>query len=521
MSVRAGHDWTAYVRVGTLQWTIDKGDPAAFGPMAPLSVGWKFPDDGLWPTAPEPLNLQLSLVMPDAASVDQIDIGTSVYVLVYLGITDGTDPLPSVVFTGQVAQLNGHPVRANGTDAWQLDLSCTDYVAGLGEREVAGYIPFQGVGVQTWVEKLFANAGMNPPDWNGGGWGQAMLTLNDGRIEPGSVLERVDSILSTYADGGNIIGAEDIAANHEWYPYEGWRRGYLQPVTFATTGNLSSWRVYWFSKRNTVAASSYADVYPMSMAYSGGLAKWSLFRSSGLAGLGGSDWIDATQVISADYIDFAADWKRTKNTSPTNVSIANNTPADEYVLDPWDQVNKETGERTRGPITTRVTDFLGYQKFNAEWSAEMLLPDVVPYKSTPNGFSWYASADPDAPVLPSWFPGVHTLWLGHSIPLVIDNLPQSQTPAVTPGDPANPAWYAGTLSGATFVIEPGGTYRFDFTMRPGAPEPGGLDIAGLPNGYLRPADAGVGGPAHTATWTPANTDPKLTPHHLRLARRTQ
>lgn len=523
MSVRAGHPYTVKVRVGGLSWTVDKGDAPGFGPMAPMSVGWKFPDDGLWPTAPEPANLQLSLVVPTAATVATIDVGTSVHVEVFLGIDDGAPdftPLPSVVFTGQVAQMDSHPVRAWGQDAWQLDLSCMDYLASLGEREVAGYIPFQGVGVQTWVETLFKNAGLPVPDWNGGGWGQAQLTLNEGRIDPGSLLETVDAILASYADGGDILPPydESVKALHEWYPYEGWRRGYLQPVTDAITGIIDSWRVYWFSRRNTIAAQANTDVYPYAVALvavdSGTM--WTLVPSTGLAGLP-AGYLDCLQVIDADYLDFGANWKRTKNTQPTTIIVSNNTPADEYVLDPWDQVAARTGE-TRPQIATRITDFNGYQQFNAEWAAEMLLPDVVPYKDTPQGFTWYASADPGAPLVPSWFPGVHSLWLGHSLPVVIDNLPPSQTPTITPGAPG-PAWYAGTLSGATFVIEPGGTYRFDFTLRPGAPEPGGLDITDPPNSYLRPKD--VNTTAAATGWTPATTDLKLTPHHLRLARRTK
>lgn len=521
MTTRPGHSYGVEVRVGALSYSIQKGDAPTWGPLAPMSVGWKFPDDGLWPTAPEPANLQLSLVVPDAATVAAVDIGTAVMVEVYLGITDGAPtftPLPSVRFTGQVAQMESHPIRALGQDAWQMDLSCIDYVANLGEREVAGYIPFQGVGVQVWIERLFANAGLAAPDWNGGGWGQGQLTLNEGRIEPGSLLERADSILASYADGGDIVPpVENVAANHQWYPYEGWRRGYLQAVTNLVTGALQSWRVYWFSRRNTLAATSNTDVYPMAVLFNAAIGKWTLGRATGLAGLP-AGYLDCLQVINASYLDFAATWKRTKNTQPTHVIVSNNTPADEYVLDPWDQVAMATGE-LRPQIATRVTDFNGYQRFNAEWAAEMLLPDVVPYKDTPQEFTWYASADPDAPLTPSWFPGPHTLWLGHSLPVVIENLPPSQTPTVTPGDPAARAWYTGVLAGATFVIEPGGTYRFDFTLRPGAPQPGGLDVAQLPNGYLRPKD--VTTTAAAAGWTPANTDRKLTPHHVRLARRTK
>lgn len=506
MSVRAGHDYSCHVRVGDHVWDIAKGDAPDYGPMAPMSIGWKFPDDGLFPCAPEPTNLQLSLVVHSAADLADVDTGTTVHVQVFLGITDGTDPLPSVVFAGRVAQRDGYPARVNGDDAFVVELSCMDYVADLGEREVAGYQPLQGVGVQTWMDYYFRTAGLPELDWNFGGWGQAVLVLNGGRVEPQSLYAAADGMLSTYADGGEIIAPYDESNRflHDAWPTQGWRRGVITPVIDQDTGELdpaTPYRVNWFSRRNTVSEGGGATSYPLFLRLnvSSGLYQLDVEPVSGSI-------LDVTQVISADYLDFAARWKRTKNSSSTTVIVANNTPDTEYVLDPWDQAILTTTE-DRPQIATRVTDFLGYQLFNAEWTTEMLLPDPTPYKDTADGFTWYASSDPSWPLIPSWFPGTHQLWFGFSVPILLTDIPATQSPASERG------WYAGRLGGATFTIEPGGTWDFQFQLIPGAPMPGGIS-SGLASNYATCTSL-----LTTAFGCkPNNLDPTITVHDIRLLR---
>lgn len=505
MSVRPGYPYTVDVIAGPYSWSIDKGDAPAFGPMAPLSIGWDFPDDGLWPTAPESIRLNLSLIAAAQADVAALDIGSVVHVQVFLGVDNGAptfDPLPSVVFSGRVAAMAGSPRRVNGTDAWQLDLTCIDYLADLGEREVSGFMPFQGVGVQVWIERFFALAGLPAPDWNGGGPGSAQLTLNDGQVEPGSLAAVADKMLSSYADGGDWIGSESVPANHDWYPYEGWRRGYLQPDVDPDTGELEGWRLAWFSRRNTVSSYSSACSYPAELQNLGihaedPLRPWEVVMVPSPSGV-----LDVTQVVEADYVDFGATWRRSKNTTPTAIIVSNLTPEAE-APGVWRQTQLTTTE-PRAQVATRITDSLAYLEFNAQFACEMLLPDPAPYKDTADAFHYYASADPSWPMIPSWFPGQHQLWFGHSIPLIITGLPPTQSPVDERG------FYAGTLGGCTFTIEPGGVFGFDFTMHPGAPRPGGFPSAFEWN-YLAVQTVAI-------TCTPAKIDRRVTVHDIRLCR---
>lgn len=509
MTVRPGHTYRAVVRVGSTVWDVEKGDAPTFGPMLPLNIGWQMPQTSEPLPAPEPMTCALSLILEAADDADAYDIGTHVYVRMFLGVDDGAPtftPLPSVVFAGRIAQMEGHPRRVNGTDAYQLDLTCVDYTADLAEYEVAGEIPFQGIGVAAWVDQLFLLAGLSDPDWTDGGFGCAQLTLDGGKLQPSSLLAAVERLLSTYADGGGYTGDESNRMNHaSWATGLGWRRGMLTPVIDEDTGELLSWSVEFYSRYNHLSGGSFASTFPMVLVDDGGLYDLVLDRPDYIP-----DVLDLTQVLDAGYVDFGATWKRTKNTAPTVVIVTNNSPPEDYLSTDWKQAAEYTTE-DRPQVANRVTDFMGYERFNAEFAGELLLPDVVPYRDVADGFTYYASADPAWPVIPSWFPGTHQLWFGFALPILVTNIPDSQNPG-----PHRPGFnfYPGTLAGCVFRLEPGGTFRFDLTLKPGAPMPGGPVGGSVDWAQLQVDDPPLG------SITVDDLHPDLTVHDVRLARRS-
>jgi hypothetical protein len=415
--------------------------------------------------------------------------------------------LPIVGFDGRVAERVGHPRRIPGsppTLGFQLDLTCVDLVADLAESDVAGVFPFQTVAAQVWVETLFSLAGRaGQIDWWTGGAGAVQIVLNDGRIDSQPLSEAVERILASYADGGDVTYPtgqyvdEANPLNHAAWATERWRRGVIRPVSLFVPDFDGEYEVQWTSRRNIAAAGADASTLPMELAPTGPGSTW---RPELIADRGAGIGWDLTQVISADYLDFDAEWTRTKATNPTTVTVANNVPEDLQTLDSWRQVSLSTTE-DRALVVQRVPDCNAVFSFNALQAAEMLLPDLAPYKDTVKSFRWYADRDPAWPLGVSWFADTDfTSFIEGKLPILITDIPPEQSPASDRG------WYAGQLRAARFTLEPGGRYYMDFQLDPGAPPNGGVD------GFLAVQDV-------TALGDVSGVDPSVTVHDIRLVRK--
>lgn len=508
------------LRIGATQWDISKGDPAPDTldggvPLAPLTMGWKYPDDGgLWPTQPVPATVRLAIAYPSAAAADDVQIGSTFDCIVTTGQTYGGVDLQTARVAGRVAQRTATPrnitTPLGGTQpAWVLDLVLTDYTADLAETEVAGIDPLQGVGVRTRIAQLFSMAGMVAPAWSGGGSGsQQLLPDVTGQVQAETLSTAVDRYLKTYADGGEWVVDESVRTNHPEYVRQGWRRGVIRAnLAGAETGEpnpLGPWRMEWISRRTVNDSDPSITYLPLQMVWRGTSETdgvWTLEPTDAPAGV-----LDLSRRISADYLDYDARWTRSKNTSAYRVIVSNNTDTTAYQTD-WRQ--RAATLKNPGPDQTviRITDCRAYRDFNAEFVAQMYLTDQVIPQDAPDKFVWRASEDPSWPrQITSWFPDSNT-WQPASTPILITDLPPSQSPVNSGG------YYAGVLSGVDFTIGRS-RFSFTFTLRAGPPRPGGTTAELVAKwGDLPDVEADGEGPR-----TSSNIDPELRWSDFRLVR---
>lgn len=499
------------LRIGGWFWNITKGDAANWTlaggvPLAPLNVGWQYPNGPLWPAQPDPTNMRLSIAYPSAQAAADLVIGATVHLKVYAGVQVGDTELESVRFAGRIADVTGRP-KSFGTpsggkiEGWVVDLVCVDYTADLAETEVAGEDPFQGLGVRGHIARLFNLAGFNAPGWADGGSGAPQLVPGElGQLQAEPLSTAVDRYLRTYADGGEIVGAESSRFNHTLYRSQGWRRGVVR-ANLTGSGEPNSivpWRIDWISRRAVQGPDRTITIYPLAFVFSDDLSKWTLEPTDPP-----EDVTDLTCRISADYVDHNAVWTRSKNTAPYRVIVSNNIEAGNITN--WRQ--RAATLRNPGPDQSiaRITDCNAINDYNAEYVAAMYLTDQYVPTDSVERFTWRASQDPSWPMLPSWFPDSGHV-VGASQPILVYGLPESQTPIPTRG------WYAGVLDSVLFTLSKG-EFQYAFSLRAGAPRPGGDGEATASWGTV-PTTIDPG--ELPRTWT--NVDSQLHWNDLRLAR---
>jgi hypothetical protein len=111
-------DWTLDITVGAHSWTVNAGDPAGYGPLAGLRVGWAARQDDGWPTHPEPASCTFQVLTETADELADVDLGTPVHVV----FTPTTAAAPLVEFGGivraatQVAHDLGQVTAINALD---------------------------------------------------------------------------------------------------------------------------------------------------------------------------------------------------------------------------------------------------------------------------------------------------------------------------------------------------------------------------------------------------------------------
>lgn len=468
----------------TYSWSIHRGDaPVLPEVLDGLTLGWQVPQSNLWPAQPEPVTASFSLIAEAAADLIGIDRGTPVVLRIWAGVTlDATD-YDSVTFTGAVSDVAGHAVKFGHpdtgveVDGWQLDLIAVDPIAGLGEFTLAGTLNVAGLDVHGTIDAYLGAAlsgalpvdplGAGLLDWSDGGGGTGLVMLNDGVLEPTDVLTVIDRILTGYADGGVVTGDHDDPANHALYASQGWRRGILRPNSDAAgvVDPETPYRVEWVSRRYG-AAPGIGPVLPAVFKDLGaGLYGPAIEAPPASVVIGGVpvDIYDASIVVDAGYLDYGATWTRTKFDGPNVVEVANGTPP-ELMVDPWSKVTATNLLPGESVVAASVPDCLLVFDYSATYVAEMYLDDSlnadVVWSAT--GFRWYASQDPQWPVLRSLFPDTE-LFGEYGAPIVVTGIPASQRPDSRP-------WYVGVPRAVQWTFGQG-EFDIAFDLDPRTPRP--------------------------------------------------
>lgn len=490
------HDWTLALDAGPVHITTSSTATTAVLPavLSGFRTGWSTPDADVWPVQPEAQVCVFSLLAYDAADLAGIDLGSKVHAVFTAGYVDSWnyDPpqvVPSVEFAGTVGALSGVPIRfedpANPgvmVDGWRLDVQAVDYTAQLSGYAVGGpwlSMTFNGhqpgdddnapaIGfpmyASQWLAELLAQAGLPADDgvagsgafWNGATWpygGPKVLPLADG-IEPGPFADAAEDLLRQVPEDSQAATA-------------GFRRGILRPkLALDGSGTLDPdlpYRVEWISRRNP--STTTAVTLPAKLALLTG-GKY----GPQLAPLPvGSSAVDATLTVSSDYLDRSVSWSRDKAGEPERVIVTSKAEKTVQQVDatnrPWSTATTEQPGASAGAITAKVEDTALDAKADALNLGSMYLSDTVADSTVwqPVGFSWRASEDPSWPRPVSWFPAAADTWRGWAVPVVITDVPASQSPDGRP-------WHVGVPQSVDLVIE-GGAFRFDFTLRNHQPRP--------------------------------------------------
>lgn len=126
-------------------WDIQKGDPAAYGPVDGLTIGWKLPDNAAYPSQPEIPYATFQVIVASAADFAGIDVGTPVSIHVWdqpasfktpAGWLDGSGaglPVPVATFGGRITELRAEPHPLG----MLYSVSCLDYLVDLSDTQVS------------------------------------------------------------------------------------------------------------------------------------------------------------------------------------------------------------------------------------------------------------------------------------------------------------------------------------------------------------------------------------------------
>lgn len=475
----AGQTWT---------WTVHRGDPVTAFPVLldGMSFEWGFPDANVWPVQPDPVTAKFSILAEDAADLDGIDRGTPVLIRVWAGFTLDGQEFDSVTFPGRVSDPVGtpitftHPVTGLAVDGWRLDLTCVDITVDLAEYSYS-WVPRNAMppyNVHTHTNGLLASVGLPPMAWGDGGDGQEPR-FAFGEVDQGTnVLQSLVDMLGSYADGGYFdpFAGGDVATNYTLYASQGWRRGIIQANTDddGIVNPAAPYRVDWVSRRYGLQP-GIGPAAPGEFGNSGSGYGIVLTPPPPSIVVGGVTIPvgDGGVVASADYVDYAAKWTRTKFDDPNRVNVPNTiTPASDTGLPVYDWLtvaatNQQPGE---APVVADIAKNRILRRYDAEFVAEMYLgdPDDPGVLWAASGFRWYASQDPSWPTGRALFPACAT-WGGYAAPVVITDIPATQLPN-------GRRWYVGVLKSVTWTFG-GGEFDIAFDLFPRIPRP--LVTAGI------------------------------------------
>lgn len=126
---------TAYYRVvmwvGDQTWTIEQGDPAAYGPTDDLRIWWAIPEGEPRPAQPPPVEASFGIIVEDPDDFTA-DIGAPVSIAVFTDPDTVTNPpydfAPLMaLFAGRISDLEATPHDLGVI----YDVSCVSYLADL------------------------------------------------------------------------------------------------------------------------------------------------------------------------------------------------------------------------------------------------------------------------------------------------------------------------------------------------------------------------------------------------------
>jgi hypothetical protein len=128
-------DWHVDLDIGGLTWSIDKADPADYGPLDGLRIGWRYPDSDIYPTQPEPVTATIRLLVADIADlVPTIDEGSPVTIEVTGAVTAS--------FVGRVAEMEAVPVKRTfgGVELFLMLVTfrCVDHTVDRAADQIGG-----------------------------------------------------------------------------------------------------------------------------------------------------------------------------------------------------------------------------------------------------------------------------------------------------------------------------------------------------------------------------------------------
>lgn len=473
----------------TYSWSINKGDPPSLPEIVDgLEVAWQFPEASLWPVQPEPQVATFGIVAASAADLVGIDRGTPVLLRVWAGLTiDGVD-YDSITFPGRIAEANGRAVRIvdPATDelvnGWMLDVSCVDLTADLGEPTVAGKIPFQGLSVLGHVGETFELAGLEYPDFGDGGAGAFLLidSPTQGLVEPATLAEHVETILSCYADGGAVgIAWDEDPAAYALYDEQGWRRGIIRPNVDDDGVLLANpWRIEWVSRRHGLQPGIGPGLPLRFVDLGAGSYGLRLEAPPASVVIGGTTIpvYDAAIVVDADYLERQpASWSRSKFDDPNTIDVALDTARyPEIAGQSADWTSVRVSSRVAGEpvVAGQLTGSRLGLSYMAQRVGEMYVDDSsnAGVIWSAGGLTWLASEDPSWPRARSLFPDT-ALFGEYGAPIVVTGIPETQRPDARD-------WYTGVPRSVAWRFSRG-RFSISFDLYPRIPRPMNAASIGL------------------------------------------
>jgi hypothetical protein len=472
-----------------------------------VTWAWRFPD-GIWPAQPEPVELKLNVIAP--GPVELFDEGTTIAAeLVFTVAPDADDPTV-VDFYGRITDVDASPVayRVGSTDVDGLR-----YALVAVSREVdAGeaYVdPFASDEFGHSTADYLAAVAVHTRGVPGFPDGLPELPQSGGSVAP--ALHPFWPVEVPRGPALPIL----VDIMRQSPPQQSNRSlGVIQPVIVpdAGAGHLDPANPFAVDFLPTeLSTTLFADFdYPMEFVDFGAL--WGLELDAAAEGV----W-----TVSADHLNFDANWRRSKLGIPNRVSISTyvgsvtgvkpETPT-VYVRDAPDG----TADVSPIELPIDVDNTLSVTGGALDDLASMYLPATDARDRWEAGSMRFYAAHALAQLTPTWFPahasdispptdpwsapggGVGRV-AAYVRPLVVYGLPPTQTPT-------GKSHHAGQLNSVE-LTHVDGEPVVDFTMRRTLPQAGAGALT--PGGV---ATLAGGGP------TVAELDPRFTVYDYRLAR---
>lgn len=489
--------WRAYVRVGDHEWTVEKGDPAAYGPLDNLRLGWRLPENAAWPTQPEIPWARFGVVVPTTADFQGVDIGTPVAIALWTH--DQAEPLPAgykdldglgtwiplATFGGRVTELNAAPHDLGVV----YDIGCLDYLQDLVDVKVSAATatgwPSQYLRdrIKTLVELAPAAFGGTEP-WTGGDFGGPSASYGSfwGRgPASGTDLPELKPVYDHMVD--------HLAQFAEWWfispPIQGGSRYVLTANNTAGLFDVDQLvpdptkRFMLWGRYKRVVARDDPDAARFRPTGVGG--KWrphvdpedTVAFVDPIYNPTGTDLpAERFGILTADHVDFDADWSRTRKARQEQVWVESTLD----FLDRARMVEKAALNRADwsnpddpNPPTLVIQTELGYG-VEAQGLAQFLLADPSrAYRWEVDKFRVYSDLPGVADRITrgnatSWFHLASAI--AGPVTKVIAGVPVDQNP-----NPGESDAYAGVLTSAELTIKDGRHY-IDFTLSRDLPRQG-------------------------------------------------